>query len=71
MAAHPTLPFGSRVEVTNLLNGRSVVVTIGDRIPADGDRIISVSRRAAEQLGFVNAGTTRVKVELLHNDSRM
>jgi rare lipoprotein A len=71
MAAHPTLPFGSRVEVTNVLNGRSVVVTISDRIPADGDRIISVSRRAAEQLGFVNAGTTRVKLELLHQDSRM
>jgi rare lipoprotein A (peptidoglycan hydrolase) len=71
MAAHPTLPFGSRVEVTNVLNGRSVVVTISDRIPADGDRIISVNRRAAEQLGFVNAGTTRVKLELVRQDSRM
>jgi rare lipoprotein A len=70
-AAHASLPFGSRVRVTNLANGRSASVIVTDRIPSEGDRIISVSRRAAERLGFVNAGTTRVKLELLQEASRM
>ena len=69
-AAHAFLPFGSQVQVTNLANGRSIKVMVTDRIP-EGERIISISRRAAERLGFVNAGTARVKLELLSETSRM
>jgi rare lipoprotein A len=64
-AAHPTLPFGSRVRVTNLDNGRSVIVTINDRGPFRKGRIIDVSKRAARRLGFVRQGTARVRVEPL------
>src|SRR6266487_2923651 len=64
-AAHRTLPFGTRVRVTNLANGRHVVVTITDRGPAPRDRVIDVSRRAAYALGFVRAGTTRVRLKVL------
>ena len=65
-AAHPTLPMGARVRVTNLENGRHVVVTITDRGPYRRDRIIDVSRRVARVLGFERSGTARVKVEVLH-----
>jgi rare lipoprotein A len=61
-AAHPTLPFGTRVAVTNLENGRTVVVTINDRGPFKPDRVIDVSRKAAGQLGFLGQGLTRVRV---------
>lgn len=59
-AAHRSLPFGTRVVVTNQNNGRSVTLTINDRGPFHGGRIIDVSRAAAEHLGFRNAGTARV-----------
>ena len=64
-AAHRTLPFGTRVRVTNLRNDRSVVLTINDRGPYARGRIIDVSRRAARELGFLAAGTARVRVEAL------
>lgn len=64
-AAHTTLPLGSRVQVTNLNNGRSLTVRINDRGPFVGDRIIDMSRRGAEALGFIRAGTARVRVQLL------
>lgn len=64
-AAHPTLPFGSRVRVTNLANGRSVVVRINDRGPYVKPRIIDLSRAAAEALDFLDAGVVRVRLELL------
>jgi rare lipoprotein A len=64
-AAHPTLPFGTRVRVTNLENDRSVVVKITDRGPFVRGRVIDVSRRAARDLGFLGAGTARVRVEVL------
>jgi rare lipoprotein A len=64
-AAHPTLPFGTRVVVTNLDNGRKVVVTINDRGPFVPDRVIDVSRKAAGQLGFLKRGLTRVGVRVL------
>ncbi len=64
-AAHPTLPFGTRVQVTNLGNGRSVVLKINDRGPFVRRRIIDVSRRAAQALGFVQNGTARVRVQLV------
>ena len=62
-AAHRTLPFGTRVRVTNLANGRSVVVRINDRGPYAHGRIIDVSRAAAEKLGMVHRGIVRVRVE--------
>ncbi len=61
-AAHRSLPFGTRVRVTNLANRRSVVLTINDRGPYAGRRIIDVSRRAAEILGMVRAGVVHVRV---------
>ncbi len=64
-AAHRTLPFGTRVRVTNLKNGRSVVVTITDRGPFRRGRIVDVSRRAARDLGFLRAGVARVRLEVL------
>ena len=60
-AAHKTLPFGSRVRVTNRANGRSVVVTITDRGPYVHGRVIDVSAAGARALGF--SGLTRVSVE--------
>lgn len=62
-AAHPSLPFGTRVKVTNLDNGKSVVVRINDRGPHTKKRIIDVSGAAAEKLGMVDSGTARVRVE--------
>lgn len=64
-AAHKTLPLRSRVLVTNLANGRSIEVTVNDRGPFVDGRIIDVSRRAAERLGFRHSGTARVHVRLI------
>lgn len=55
-AAHPSLPFGSRVRVRNLRNGREVEVRINDRGPFTGGRVIDLSRAAAQVLGLVQAG---------------
>jgi rare lipoprotein A len=62
-AAHRTLPFGSRVLVTNLRNGRSVTVRINDRGPFGRGRIIDVSVAAARQLGMIGSGIAMVTVE--------
>lgn len=62
-AAHRTAPLGSRLKVTNLRNGKSVVVRINDRGPFVRGRIIDVSRAAADALGFTGAGLTRVALE--------
>ncbi|MCY1288399.1 rare lipoprotein A [compost metagenome] len=64
-AAHRSLPFGTRVRVTNLNNDRSVVVRINDRGPYARGRIIDVSRQAAEQLGMLKAGVIPVRVQSL------
>ena len=64
-AAHPKLPFGTKVRVTNLANGRSVVLRINDRGPYVKPRIIDVSRQAAERLGFRRAGLAKVRVEVI------
>ncbi|OEC35544.1 rare lipoprotein A [Pseudomonas cuatrocienegasensis] len=64
-AAHRTLPFGTRVRVTNLRNERSVVVRINDRGPYARGRIIDLSRKAAEQLDMIRAGVVPVRVEQL------
>lgn len=61
-AAHPTLPFGSKVRVANLANGRSVIVRINDRGPFAKGRVIDVSRAAAERLGMIRSGVARVSV---------
>ncbi|WP_207883611.1 septal ring lytic transglycosylase RlpA family protein [Pseudomonas sp. 30_B] len=62
-AAHRTLPFGTRVKVTNLNNGRSVVVRINDRGPFGRGRIIDLSKAAAEQLNMLRSGTAPVRLE--------
>jgi len=67
-AAHPTLPLPSRVRVTNLENGRSIVVRVNDRGPFAKGRIIDLSRRSAQLLGFQGQGTTRVRVQLVRPD---
>jgi len=64
-AAHRTLPFGTRVRVTNLGNGKQVTVTVTDRGPFRRHRVIDVSRRAARDLGLLRAGTARVRLEVL------
>ncbi len=61
-AAHRTLRFGTKVRVTNLRNGRSVIVRINDRGPFIKGRVIDVTKRVAQKLGFLNAGWTRVAV---------
>jgi rare lipoprotein A len=62
-AAHKTLPYGTKVRVTNLENGKSVVVTINDRMRSANPVVIDVTRRAAQDLGFAKAGKAKVKVE--------
>lgn len=64
-AAHPTLPLQSLVQVTNLANGREVIVRINDRGPFVGERLIDLSRAAADVLGFESAGRARVHVRYL------
>lgn len=62
-AAHKLLPLGTTVKVTNLGNGKSVVVRINDRGPFVGDRVIDMSREGAQSLAMIGAGTARVRVE--------
>lgn len=69
-AAHQTLPMPSLVRVTNLENGRSIVVRINDRGPFVSGRIIDMSRRAAQLLGYDQKGTAKVRVEVLADESR-
>jgi rare lipoprotein A len=64
-AAHRSLPFGSRVQVTNLRNDKSVVVRINDRGPYAKKRIIDLSQKAAEQLDMLRDGVVPVRVEQL------
>jgi rare lipoprotein A len=64
-AAHPRFPFGTRVRVTNLENGRRVVVVIDDRGPFVRGRIIDLSEAAAAQLGMLAAGVVRVRLKVL------
>lgn len=61
-AAHPTLPLPSYVTVTNLQNGRSLLVRVNDRGPYAHGRLIDLSRRTAQELGLEQAGTGRVRV---------
>lgn len=69
-AAHKTLPLPSLVEVTNLDNGRTIQLRVNDRGPFADERIIDISRRGAQLLGFQNQGITRVRVRILADESR-
>jgi rare lipoprotein A len=69
-AAHRTLPLPSVIRVTNLENGRAMTLRVNDRGPFAHGRIIDVSRRAAQLLGFEQQGTARVRVEILPDESR-
>ena len=64
-AAHRTLPFGTRLRVTNVDNGKSVVVRVNDRGPFAAGRILDVSLAAAKALGMVEAGVARVEIVVL------
>ncbi|MBD2605171.1 septal ring lytic transglycosylase RlpA family protein [Scytonema hofmannii FACHB-248] len=66
-AAHRSLPFGTRVRVTNTGNGRSVVVRINDRGPFIRGRVIDLSLSAARELGMISSGVAAVKLEILSN----
>lgn len=69
-AAHKTLPFGTLVEVTNMRNGRSVVVRVNDRGPYTHARVIDLSKTAARQLGMHHSGTAHVKLAVLDKSKR-
>jgi rare lipoprotein A len=64
-AAHRELPFGTRVRVTNLANGRSVTVRINDRGPFAGGRLVDLSWEAARELDMLRSGVARVRLEVL------
>ena len=71
-AAHKTLPMPSIVRVTNLENGIVLEnIRINDRGPFAGNRIIDLSKKAAEELGFMNNGVAKVRVEIMENESRI
>jgi rare lipoprotein A len=63
-ASHKKLPYGTKVRVTNVENGKSVVVTVNDRMRQSNKAVIDVTRRAADELGFAKAGQAKVKLEV-------
>lgn len=63
--AHPSLPFGTVARVTNLRNGRSVVVRVNDRGPFVGKRIADLSEAAATEIGMLRKGLAKVRIEVL------
>jgi rare lipoprotein A len=65
-AAHPTLPFGTRLRVTNVSNGQSVTVRVNDRGPYVPGRVVDVSYSAARTLGMVGGGVAKVKLDVVH-----
>ncbi|MCC9135802.1 septal ring lytic transglycosylase RlpA family protein [Pontibacter silvestris] len=70
-AAHKTLPFGTKVKVTNLANNKSVIVRINDRGPFVGHRIIDVSEAAARKIRLRSQGVAKVKIEILEPGSEI
>lgn len=64
-AAHNTLPFGTRIRVTNTRTGRSVKVTVNDRGPHVKGRIVDLSKRAARKIGLVDAGVAPVRLKVV------
>jgi rare lipoprotein A len=69
-AAHKTLPMPSMVRVTNLENGRSIQVRVNDRGPFEAGRIVDMTRRGAQLLGFIERGTARVRVDIMPEESQ-
>jgi rare lipoprotein A len=69
-AAHKTLPMPAMVRVTNLENGRSIQVRVNDRGPFEAGRIIDMTRRGAQLLGFIERGTARVRVDIMPEESQ-
>jgi len=65
IAAHKKLAYGTKVKVTNVANGKSVVVSVNDRLASSSPAVIDVTRRAAEELDFVKSGRTTVKLEVV------
>ena len=65
-AAHRTLPLGSKIKVTNLNNGKEVVVRVNDRGPYAKGRVLDVSLGAAKKLDMIKTGTTKVSIQILH-----
>lgn len=70
-AAHKSLPFGTKVRVENLSNGRSVVVRINDRGPFTGGRVIDLTQGAAEKIGMINSGVARVKMTVVGGKGKL
>lgn len=70
-AAHRTLPFGTRVRVENLANGREVIVRVNDRGPFVSGRVIDVTRAAAEELGMIKAGIAKVRVSVVDGSAKL
>jgi rare lipoprotein A len=68
--AHRTLPFGTRLRIENLENGRAVTVRVNDRGPFVEGRILDVSRKAAQELGIIGPGRARVRLTVLGADGR-
>jgi rare lipoprotein A len=68
-AAHPSLPFGTKLRVTNVTNGRSVVVRINDRGPFVPGRVVDLSESAAESLGMVERGIVKVKLDVVQKQT--
>ena len=64
-AAHPSLPFGTLVRVTNMENGRTVDVRVNDRGPTVRGRILDLSRAAAKKLGAIGAGLVKIRMQIL------
>ena len=64
-AAHPTLPFGTKLRVTNVASGQSVTVRVNDRGPFIRGRVVDVSYAAAETLGMVGGGVAKVKLDVV------
>lgn len=69
-AAHRSLPFGTKVKVTNKRNGRSVIVRINDRGPFIRGRVLDVSKAAAADIGMVSSGTAQVCYQVVNADSQ-
>ena len=65
-AAHRTLPLGSKIKVTNLNNGKEVVVRVNDRGPYAKGRVLDVSLGAAKKLGMLKTGTAKISIQILH-----
>ena len=64
-AAHRTLPFNTRIKVTNLENNKSVIVRVNDRGPFKKDRVVDLSYKAAKKIGLIQKGTARVRIKIL------